>query len=225
VKTTELFPQATPPADLDKALRQSSRGGTVIGALFGIMTTSDPFSKISVPLPVGEADWIVARLDEVEASRVKTYEEAKDEARALYIKEKAVEAMKEAANAAIEKIKESLAAGKTFAEAAEAAGLETPHAFENITATHQADAAKEPQSLFEQARVTTPGIVAELIVEGDRAFILFVGKRELVKDPEIAKTIDDQVAQNERGNESTAMVAWLRARTEAADVQQLWKNN
>jgi hypothetical protein len=223
VKTSGLFPKSAPPADLAMALRKAGRNGNVVDQLFRMVTTTDPFSKISPAFPVGEGDWIVARLDEIEASRVKTFEEAKDDARALYIKENAEKAMKEAAAAAIVKIQESLAAGKSFAEAVEAAGLEAPHAFENITSAHQPDAAKEPQTLFEKARVTAPGTVAELITEGDRAFILFVGKRELVKDPNMAQAINDQLDQTKRGNQSTALVAWLRARTAAADVQQLWK--
>jgi len=131
--------------------------------------------------------------------------------------------MTEAANNAITKINEAMAEGKSFAEAAEAAGLDAVHSFENITAAHEADPTHEPQSLFEAARVVTPGSVAELLIEADRAFILFVESRELVRDENVARMIDMQLEQAARGNQSTAQVAWLRARTAAADVQQLWK--
>lgn len=224
VKTSELFPQSAPPADLAVALRQSSNAGQVVVELFQIEADEDPFSRISRALPVGEGEWIIARLDETELSRVKTFEEAREEARALYIEDQAVAAMTEAAEAAVGKIKEALAAGQTFAEAAEAAGMESVHAFEDITSAHQPDPATEPQALFETARVITPGTVADVLIESDRAFILYVGEREVVRDENIDQTIDTQLAQMKRANESTALVAWMRARTEAADVQQLWKN-
>jgi len=223
VKVTEFFPESDPPADLRAPLRQASRGETVVSELFRMITTADPFSKISHALPVGDSAWIVARLDEAEPSRVKTFEEAQDEARALYIEDQAVEAMAEAAESAIEKIRDAMAEGKSFVEAAAAAGREQVHVFENIGNAHQADPTNEPQGLFEAARIITPGTVADVVTEGDRAFILYVEKRELVKSEDIPQRIDTQIAQTTRANESTAFIAWLRARTQAADVRQLYR--
>jgi len=223
VKVTELFPQSDPPADLRAPLRQATRGETVVSELFRMVTTADPFSKISHALPVGDGAWIVARLDEVEPSRVKTFEEARDQARALFIKEKAVDEMAEAAESAREKIKEAMAEGNSFAEASEAAGRNQVHAFQNIVSTHQADPVNEPQGLFEAARVVSPGTVADVLTEGDRAFILYVEKRELVTSEDVPLRIDNQIAQTTRANESTAFIAWLRARTQAANVQPLYR--
>ena len=106
VKTTELFSLATPPKELDVNLRSSSRGGKAVDELFRIEPTTDPISKLSQPIAIGENQWLVARLDGEEKSRPKTYEEAKDEARVQYIQEKAAEAMKAAADEALTKIKE-----------------------------------------------------------------------------------------------------------------------
>lgn len=224
VATTELFTESAPPEDLARPLRQSNQGQSVAGELFAMVTTTDPLSKISDPLAVPDGGWIVARLDEVETSRVKTFEEARDEARELYIEEKAVAAMKEAADAASVKINEALAAGKTFAEAVEEAGLSEVHEFRAITRFHQPDPAKEPQSLFESVRGVAPGRLAEVIVDADRAFVAFVERRELPKDEKLTQRVDSQVVQTERANENTALIAWLRARTQAADVQQLYRN-
>ena len=223
VKVTELFPQSDPPADLAVALRQSATGGTAVGELFRMVTSPDPFSKISPPLAVGDGAWIVARLDEIEPSRVKTYEEAHEEARELYIEEKAVESMVEAAETAIEKINEALEAGESFAEAVEAAGLDEVHTFEEITNAHTPDPMYEPQNLYDASRTVVPGTVADVITESDRAFILYVDRRELVRDEEIDQRIDMQLAQETRANESTAFIAWLRTRIQAADVQQLYR--
>ena len=223
VKTTELFPRSKPPADLDVALRSSSRGGKAVDELFRIEPTSDPVSKLSQPIAIGENQWIVARLDGEEKSRPKTFEEAKDEARAQYISEKATEAMKAAANEAITKIKASLAAGKSFAEAAKEAGIAETKTVTKATSSYRPDAASEPKNLFEAARNVDPGSLAELITETDRAFILHVAKREVVKETDAATKLDTEVKSRATENETIAFMSWITARTEAAKVEQLYK--
>jgi hypothetical protein len=69
VKTTGLFPLSAVPADIALNVRFNSQGGKVSDQLFKIIETSDPLSKISEAIPVGENQWIVARLDEEEKSR------------------------------------------------------------------------------------------------------------------------------------------------------------
>lgn len=223
VVTTELFSASAAPADLAQPLRQSARGESVVSELFRMITTVDPLSKISPPLAVAEGGWIVARLDEVEPSRVKTYEEAKEEARALYIEEKAIAAMTDAAESAREKILEALAGGQSFAAAAETAGFADVHAFENVTRAYQSNPDREPGALFETVRSVDAGSLAEVLVEGDRAFIAFVEKRELIKDENLAQRIENQLDQATRANETTAYVSWLRSRSEASNIQQLYR--
>jgi hypothetical protein len=221
VKTTELFPVSTPPADLAVSLRASSTGGTAIEQLFRIEASADPSSKISPALPVGENQWLVARLDAEEKSRTQTYEEARAEARAQYISEKAEEALKAAADAAVVKIKESLAAGKSFADAAKEAGINEVTTSQNITSSSRPDGATEPQNLFEITRNVDPGALAEVVTESDRAFIIHVAKREVVKEPNAAARLDSEVTSQTTTNETIAFLSWLNARTEAANVQKL----
>jgi hypothetical protein len=223
VKTTDLFPRSTSPKDLDVNIRSSSRGGNAVEQLFLIKETSDPFSKISEAIAVGENQWIVARIDGEEKSRPKTYEEARAVARAQYISEKAAEAMKTAANEAITKIQTSLAAGKSFADAAKDAGIAETKAFSAITSTYKPDGASEPANLFETARNVDPGSIAEVITESDRAFILHVAKREVVKETNAAARIDSEVASRTSENETVAFTSWITARTEAAKVEPLYK--
>lgn len=223
VKTTELFPQSKPPADLDVKLRASSRGGKAVDELFRIEPTSDPVSKISQPIAIGENQWLVARLDGEEKSRPKTYEEAKDEARAQYIAEKAAEAMKTAATEAAGKIKTALAAGKAFTEAAKEAGISETKSFTKVTSTYRPDTATEPRNLFAISRNVDPGNLAEIITEADRTFIVFIAKREVVKDENPAARLDAEVKSRSTGNETLAFSGWIAARTEAAKVEQLYK--
>jgi hypothetical protein len=223
VKTSEFFSRTTAPKELDVALRASSKGSKLAEELFHIEPTSDPVSKISQPIAVGENQWVVARLDGEEKSRPKTYEEARADARAQYISEKASEALKAAASEASTKIKSALAAGKSFAEAAKEAGIAETKAFSAITSSSKPDTATQPANLFNASHTTDPGALADVITESDRAFIVFVGKREVIKEADAAKKIDAEVASNTTKNETFAFISWIASRTEAAKVEQLYK--
>jgi hypothetical protein len=223
VKTTELFSRTKAPKDLDVNLRSSSRGGKAVDELFRIEPTSDPVSKLSQPIAIGENQWLVARLDGEEKSRAKTYEEAKDEARAQYISEKATEAMKAAATEAVTKIKASLAAGKSFTDAAKEAGINEVKAVTKVNSTYRPDAATEPKNLFESAKTVDPGALAEIITEADRSFIVHVAKREVVKEEDAATRLDGEVKRSGEQNEMIAFTGWIAAQIEAAKVELLYK--
>jgi hypothetical protein len=221
VKTTELFPKSKPPAELDFALRATSRTGRAVDQLFLIEETTDPVSKISPAIGIGENQWLVARLDGEEKSRPKTFEEAKEDARTQFISEKATEALKKAAEEAHAKIKEGLAAGKSFSEAAKEAGIAETSTFTEATTAYTPDPLSEPKNLFEATRNIDPGAVTEVIMEGDRAFIVHVAKREVYKEEDAATRIDGEVDSLVSRNELTAFTAWIAERTEEAKVEQL----
>ena len=182
----------------------------------------DAASRVSEPIAVGEGQWLVARLDGEEASRVKTYAEARADARAQYILEKGIEGLKAAAEEASGKIKEGLAAKKSFADAAKEAGVTEVKTVANVTRTYRPDALSEPQGLFEEARTTDPGALTNTIVESDRAFIVHVVKREVVKEENAAARLDAEVSNSAAGNAFAAFHSWLAAETEAAKVEDLY---
>ena len=223
VKTTEFFPLTAVPKDLDLTVRFSSQGGKAADLLFKMMETSDPLSKISEAIPVGENQWVVARIDGEEKSRPKTYEEARNDARAQYISEKAAEALKTAATEDVTKIKASLAAGKSFVEAAKELGITATTPFTAVTKTTTPDGANQPQNLFEASRNLDPGTVADIITESDRTFILYVAKREVVKEENAAARIDSEVSARTNDNETYAFSGWINEKVEAAKVEQLYK--
>jgi hypothetical protein len=223
VKTTEFFPRSDAPKDLSLKMRSSSREGTAVDQLFLIKETSDPFSKISEALAVGENQWIVARIDGEEKSRPKTFDEARADARAQLISEKATEALRTAANEAVTKIQTLLAAGKSFADAAKEAGIPDVKSFTAITSTYRPDEATEPKNLFEAARNLDPGSIGEVIIESDRAFILHVAKREVVKAADADAKLEADVKSRASDNETYAFAAWIADRIERAKVEQLYK--
>lgn len=222
LKTTDLFATSEAPDDLKAKLRSSSSQGTAADELFRMHVTSDPFSKISPAIAIGENEWLIARLDRTEESRIQTYAEARSEARARLIAEKSSSALKQAAGDAAGKIKASLAEGKTFAEAAKAAGITNETvSLPEVTAGYQGDTAKVPSKLFDSAKYTDPGSLTEPVIDADRAFIINVEAREVVKSDAAGKTLEAQVSQAAESNKIAAFTSWLNARSEAADIQKL----
>ncbi|MCP5534119.1 MAG: SurA N-terminal domain-containing protein [Akkermansiaceae bacterium] len=224
VKTTELFAHSDAPADLDVNLRASSRGGKAVDELFRMnVIESDPLTKISQPIAIGENQWLVARLDEEVESRTKTFDEAKEEARKQYIEEKATEAMKTAAEEAATKIKAALEEGKSFTDAATDAGLTGVKEFSKVTQSYRPDPLDEPAGLFDAVRYVDPGALAEPVIEAERAFVIHVSTREVVKEDNMATRIDSTVAQRANQNQTLAVNAWLTQRAEDAKIEELWK--
>jgi hypothetical protein len=222
LKTTEIFALADAPDELKAGLRSSSSQGTAATELFRMQVTADPFSEISPAIAIGENEWLIARLDETEKTRVQTYAEARAEARARLIAEQASAALKKATEDAIEAIKAALAEGKTFAEAATAAGITNETvSLPEVTAGYQGDTTKVPANLFDAAKYTDPGSLANPVVESDRAFIIHVEKREIVKREDATEAIKADVSRAEDANRIAAFNSWLNARNEAADVQPL----
>jgi hypothetical protein len=222
-KTSELFSLSGAPAELTANLRSSSRGGRAVDELFRMVPTSDPVSKLSQPLAIGTNQWLVAKLEEEEAARAKTWDEAKEEARAQFISEKAGEAMKQAATEAAEKLKTALTAGKSFADAAKEAGLGEAREFSKITQTYQPDAANEPRNLFEVTRYVDPGTLAEPVIEADRVFLIHVAAREIVKEENLTARIDSAVTQAANQNETLAFDSWLDSKVKAAKIEELFR--
>ena len=152
-----------------------------------------------------------------------TYPEARADARAKFIADKAAADMKAAAEEAATKIKAALATGKSFADAAKEAGLNEIKAVKAVTSSYKPEGASEPANLFQAASNIDPGALAEPIIEADRAFILHVVKREVVKDPNQSANIDAAVASACNQNETLVFDSWLASRIEAAKVEQLYK--
>lgn len=224
LKTTELFALAEAPEELKAALRSSSTQGTAADELFRMQVTADPFSKISPAIAIGENEWLIARLEETEESRVQTFEEARADARARLIADKATSGLKEAAEKATSEIKAAVAEGKSFDEAAKAAGIITETvSLPEVTSAYQGDTTKIPSNLFDAAKHTDPSSLSEPVIESDRAFLVHVISREVVKKEDAQAGIDASVQSAIERNKITAFSSWLNAKSEAADIQQMYR--
>ena len=224
LKTTELFPLSEAPEELNASLRSSSAQGTAADELFRMQVTADPFSKISPAIAIGENQWLIARLEETEESRVKTFEEARDEARARLIADKASASLKEVAEKAAEEIRSAVADGKSFEEAAKSAGITAEAvSIPEVTSSYQGDTTKIPSNLFDTAQYINPGSVAEPVIEADRAFIVHVVGREVTKQEDAQTAIEASFERATESNKLTAFASWLEAKSQAADIQQLYR--
>lgn len=223
VHSTELFSRSSPPEALDLQIRSGTRTGSALDQLFAMLFTKDPISRISQPLAVGENQWLVARLEEVVASEVKTFEQAHDQVRKQYIEEKALEELEKAMDEAAEKVGNSLDAGKTFAEASVNAGLTDVEVFTKLTSSINTGEKNLPNGLFRMARAIEPGKISEVIVQGDRAHLLHIESREVedgVNSPDVLET-QINIAANQ--NSMAAFSDWLKNVAEASNIQRLYR--
>ena len=223
VHSTELFSRSSPPEALDLQIRSGTRTGNALDQLFAMLFTKDPISRISQPLAVGENQWLVARLEEVVASEIKTFDQAHDQVRKQYIEEKALEKLEKAMDEAAEKISISLGEGKDFAEASSGAGLSQVESFANTTSSSKPANFVFPSGLFNLARSIDPGKTSEVILQTDRAFLIYVNGREVkegVNSPDVLKT-QINIAANQ--NSMAAFSDWLKNVAEASNIQRLYR--
>ena len=220
--STDWITRATLPEPLKIQPRSASAGRSVADELFGLTMGPDALAPFSKALAVGEHQWLFARLDELEEPRVKTFEEAKEEITKRYIDEKADEALKAHVEKEIAAIEESVKAGKTFAEAAEAAGLKATELGPFGPSDTLSDGFSAGE-LYGPASTVNPGELAKPIYTATQAIILSVTKREIVKDDNRGQQVDSTMDRLAADNANRAFDAWLTQRLENAEVRDLTK--
>ena len=130
--------------------------------------------------------------------------------------------MRKSATEQLTKIRAAVTGGKSFADAAKEAGLETK-TVGPVTASYRPTTGDAPADLFQAACTADPGTVVDLVSEPAQSFIVFVEKREVTKQPDGAPGADAQVKSVENQNQYAALASWLAERLEAAKVEALYK--
>ncbi|MGB6220006.1 SurA N-terminal domain-containing protein [Haloferula sp.] len=221
--TTDWFTRSTLPEALKIQPRATSAGKSVVDQLFALTTGPDALAPFSKAIAVGENQWLLARLDELEEPRVKTFEEAKEEITQRYIDEKADEVLKEHIEAEITALKELMADGKTFTEAAKVEGLSVT----DLGPFGPSDTLSDgftASELFTPASTVNPGEIAKPIYTADRAIILCVNKRLIIKDDNRGQQIDAAMNRLATDNANRAFDAWLTQQLKNAEVRDLTKS-
>lgn len=217
VKSTDWITRATLPADLRLRTRSSATGTQLAETIFSLSMGPDPLARYTNAIPVGEAQFLVVRLDEFEESREKTFEEAKDEVREQYIAENAGEALEKEVEEKTAALKEAIAGGKSFDDAAKELGLE-PRKLGPWGMSDSLDNEFNARQIFQLASTVNPGDFAEPFISDDRAVIIHVDARQVIKDDNRGQQID-QISAGLRGQlQQRAFDAWLRQRIQEAQV-------
>lgn len=207
LKSSDFFTATTLPADL-AGLKPRKTTKTVANLLFELKSTEDPLSFFTASFPVDEANWLIARLDGEEAIRTKTYEEAKELAKAQLIKDRAKQAMIQAADELNGKISASLKANKSIADIAKEQNV----TFKNIGPIglqDQPSMGVDQTALFQAAQYTNPGELTEVIKKDAICYIVLVNKREIVKDEKPEETLKQMTDQAKTGFKFQAFQAWI----------------
>ena len=74
---------------------------------------------------------------------------------------------------------------------------------------------------FCSAAHTDPGAVADILHEGRRSVIVFVEKREVVREENLQGRVEAFANQETNRNRYIAFGAWLKSEREQADFQRL----
>lgn len=216
--STDWLTTSTLPADLQLPTRGASRGKTVSDYIFGLLIDSDPLARFTNVIGVGTNQWLVVRLDELDEPRTKTFEEAKEAVTERYISEKVREALEKEVEAKGTATEEAVAGGETFEKAATDLGLEVK-TLGPFGVSDPLDDDFSAREIFQLASTVAPGGFAEPLIQEDRALLIHVVKREILKDDNRGQQYDRFASQIEVQNENAAFAAWLAQQLEDADIR------
>lgn len=169
-----------------------------------------------VPPPVKDGDtWYVVHLKETIAPQPKPLAEVKDEIAGELRETKAREAAAAAAKEAAEKIKPLLDGGKSFSEAAEAAGLKAEEW--PVMKSGARDAKPAERQVRSAMQLAKPGSLGEPLTTTDAVLLPFLVSREIEKSPDRA---DRAKSMNSFGTQQLRRVVfeeWWTGRRTAAN--------
>ncbi len=222
IVTTDLFTRTALPAELSINTRSTSNPRPVGDILFQLTPGSDTMTRFSEALPIADGAFLIAHLDEAEEPRTKTFDEAKEQVRTDYIAEKAGEALKKDADEKAAKLREALAAGKSFGDAAKELGLEVK-SLGPFKATDKLPEEADASTLFQTASMVAPGTLADPVMRPDGAIFVFVEKREVVNDPARDERINQSLTGLTSNLKRIAFSAWLEEKLAATQVTDLLK--
>lgn len=215
---SEFFtPTTIPDALLKLTPRKTNK--TIQQLFFDLKTTSDPISRFTSCFPVDEANWLIGRLDQEESAREKTWEEAKEQAKADWIAEKGRAALKAAADEAKNQIEAAIKSGKSFADAAKTGKFEIKK-LKGIKNGETPPGQTEAPSLYQAAQYVAPGSLTAVVSVGDNAHIALVDKREVEKDPGLDAMLSNGLTRYQDQMNITTFQSWLAERRAAAKIAQ-----
>jgi hypothetical protein len=226
VKTTDFFASNKAPEPLNASVQGSAQGGTVADEIFKLPTSGDADMLFTDPLQT-EHGYVIARFEEVTEAKDLPFEEVRVKVSIDLKKQMAREKLVEQAKETRDKLLAAIDGGKSFEEAAKELELE-PTDLTEINGGQQFNFQGRIQRFggdpaFEPAKLTNPGEVAPVHFDPseespNKALIIFVEKREVVKDADYLNKLEEKFRFDEKLMQYIAFENWLSDRYDESDV-------
>ncbi len=226
VKTTEFFDKNTIPAELKEV---TTKDGIPIAEVL----LNRPFGKtaeyqLQAPIKTSDAGWVYANFVEEQISEPKTYEVAKEDAKADLITKLATEKINEAAKTIKEKLATATKAGKSLEEAAKELKL-TANKVEDVKAPVR-------QNQYGNQSTTPPlhdaiyilssaadenSFTEENWVTADSVTLVFLEKRVVQKTEQFIQSQSNAAASASNQVQGAVYRSWLLNASKKANVPDL----
>ena len=207
-KTAE-FTKAAPPEDLKPE-------EAAVAAIF----TAEP-GQVDAPVQTANG-WCLFEVATVTKASVLPLDQVKEKIVGKLKADKTTNALKEAADKARTAIADAVKAGKSFKEAATAAGL-TPVDVPTFSPSKPPTGVANQNVVLEKARALNAGELSEAADVPEGLLLVFVEKKELPNDPKMEedkKNLAKNLAAGDNGSPfsmpSPLFQAWFTARRDAA---------
>ena len=211
---TEFFTKGEAPDPFGTRVTNDAVG-TLADAAFKLPAEGSSDEKITAPYQTVDG-WFVIRLDEITPSQPLTFEEARSMVTADLKKKMARELLSSKSAQLHEKLAAAIKEGKSFSDVAKENEYE---AVELPEVTRQSNS-----TTFTAAQYTNPGQLAPLKLDPtdespDRALIILVNKREVLKDAAYSTGIENAFKRESDRTRYIAFQNWLYDEYTANKVQ------
>lgn len=170
-------------------------------------------------VPLGDEGYAIIEVAAVEAARPMTFEEARAELRAGLIAKKSELAVRAQAEAALKAVRDAMAAGKTFTEAAKASKL-TPEEFTGLSLFTE-DLPLEQRQLAMSVMDQQPGTLGEFVPDAKGGFAVYLASRAAPDSPALAERRPQLEQSLQQGKEMLLFAQWLTTARQQANLQFL----
>lgn len=217
---TEAFTIDNAPEELKSLSLKNYQAGTqLIDLIFAKKFNAEDVYHNFDNFTVGRDGNVAIRLDEDIQPQVKSYEDAKDLAKADLINKLATAAMTKAAEDAKAKLTSAVTNSKSFVDAAKDAELTVTELAPFNSSTPPTEVANAAD-FFRIAQITNPKTVAsELSTSGDSATIIYINTRTLTVEGDEALKETQLVEQAANSQKYWAFNAWINGLTEKAELK------
>lgn len=206
VKTTPEFTVEKPPQDL------ASIPGAAETAFK--LSEKDPTSDA---LPSGDG-YCVLHLEKVTPDRQLTLDEARPEVIEQIKKEKGGVALVTKGNEVRTKIIELMKAGKSFADAAQEAGVKV-ESFPTFSVAQPVQDKPDARTILAKSVELADGEVSDFVPVENGGLIIHLDKREPIDEAEFKKEEPTLLTQARTQKEFVAFIEWLQARRKLANIE------